>query len=120
MELQSKGLTKVTTDGDLMLVPSGGVGFGFAGGASTPYSPTYGGPPPTLNAGMWTGSTGPSSAGVSVQEGTLVLSFIDRGSNKMVWSGSVTQKLDIEQKDKSLELAKKAVTKLFKQFPGKK
>src|SRR5437899_12005163 len=86
-------------------MPSGGVNFGIAGEASTPYSPTYGGPPPMLNATMWTGPGGSSSAGTYVPEGTLVLTFVERDSNKVVWSGSVKQKLDIQKKTKSLELA---------------
>jgi hypothetical protein len=120
IQLEGKGLTKVPKDGDLTLTPSGGVDYGFAGVASTPILPTYGGPPPSINGGMWTGASGPSGAGVYVPEGTLVLTFVDRTSNKVVWSGSVKQKLDIEQKDKSLELADKAVIKLLKKFPGKK
>lgn len=119
-ELGSKGFTRIPKDGDFTIVPSGGLDFGFAGQAGTPYSPTYGGPPPTLNASMWTGSSGPSSAAVYVTEGTLELSFIDRASNKVVWSGSVKQKLDLEQKNKSLELADKAVIKLLKRFPPRK
>ena len=120
VELQSKGLSKVPSGGDLTIMPSGGVNFGIAGEASTPYSPTYGGPPPALNATMWTGASGTSGAGTYVPEGTLVLTFVDRGSNKVVWSGSVKQKLDMEKKTKSLELADKAVIKLLKEFPGKK
>jgi len=119
-ELQSKHLTHVSSDGDLTIMPSGGVHFGIAGEASTPYSPTYGGPPPVLNASMWSGSGGYSSAGAYVPEATLVLTFVERGSNKVVWSGSVKQKLDMEQKNKSLELADKAVIKLLKDFPAKK
>ena len=120
VELHSKGLTKVPADGDLTLMPSGGVDFGIAGQASTPFSPTYGGPPPVLNATMWTGANGGSTAGVYVSEGTLMLTFVDRASNKVVWSGSVKQKLDHEKKIKSLELADKAVIKLLKQFPNKR
>lgn len=120
VELASKGLTRIPKDGDLTLVPAGGLDFGFAGQAGTPYSPTYGGPPPTQNATMWTGSTGPSTAAVYVTEGTLVLTFVDRASNQVVWSGSVKQKLDLEQKNKSLELADKAVIKLLRRFPGTK
>src|SRR5215467_4195314 len=63
LQLESKGLTKVTKDGDLTLTPSGGVDYGFAGVASTPIAPTYNGPPASLNGGMWTGATGPSSGG---------------------------------------------------------
>lgn len=120
VELQSKGLTKVPAGGDLTLMPSGGVGFGIAGEASTPFNPTYSGPPPSLNATMWTGASGPSNAGVYVAEGTLVLTFVDRITNKVVWSGSVKQNLDMQQKTKSLELADKAVIKLLKRYPGKK
>lgn len=120
VELRDKGFTKVDHDGDLVLTPSGGVDYGFSREAGTPYSPTYGGPPPTLNATMWTGTTGVSSAGVWNLEGTLVLTFVDRANNKIVWSGSVKQKLDLEKKNKSLEQADKAVIKLLQNFPAKK
>jgi Domain of unknown function (DUF4136) len=120
VELRSKNLSHVPSGGDLTIMPSGGVNFGIAGEASTPYSPTYGGPPPMLNATMWTGPGGTSSAGTYVPEGTLVLTFVERDSNKVVWSGSVKQKLDIQKKTKSLELADKAVIKLLKEFPAKK
>lgn len=120
VELGSKGLTRIPKGGDLLLVPSGGLDFGFAGQAGTPYSPTYSAAPPTMNAGMWVGSTGPSTAAVYVTEGTLELTFVDRALNKVVWSGSVKQKLDMEQKTKSLELTDKAVIKLLKRFPRTK
>jgi len=119
-DLGAKGLTRVPENGDLTLLPSGGLDFGIAGQAGTPYIPSYSGAPPALNATMWTGASGPSSAGVFVTEGTLILTFVDRASNKVVWSGSVKEKLDMEEKNKSLELADKAVIKLLKQFPGKK
>lgn len=118
-QLQSKGLKRTENDADLILTPAGGVDFGFVGAASTPIAPTFGGPPAGYNATMWSGA-GPLSAGTSVTEGTLVLTFVDRINNKTVWSGSVNQKLDVDNKPKSLELADKAVIKLLKQFPGKK
>jgi hypothetical protein len=37
----------------------------------------------------------------------------------VVWTGSVSQKLDIEKNDNSLELVGKAVVKLLKQFPSR-
>lgn len=119
VELQAKGLRRVSKEGDLTLTPAGGVNFGFAGVAGTPILPTYSSPPPSINAGMWTGATGPSTAGTYVPEGTLVLTFVDRANNKVVWSGTVKQKLDIQQKNKSLELIDKAVIKLLKGFPKK-
>ncbi len=120
LELRSKGLTRVEHDADLVLTPSGRVDYGFSGEAATPYSPTYGGPPPTLNATMWAGMSGPSSAGIWVPEGTLILTFVDRANNRIVWAGSVKQKLDLEKKNKSLELADKAVTKLLRKYPARK
>jgi len=116
-QLQSKGLKRTENDADLILTPAGGMDFGFAGAASTPMGPTYGGP--AYNATMWSGA-GPSSAATLVTEGTLVLTFVDRINNKTVWSGSVKQKLDVYNEPKSSELADKAVIKLLKQFPSKK
>jgi hypothetical protein len=55
-----------------------------------------------------------------VPEGALMFTFIDRKTNKIVWTGTVTQKLDIENKKKSMELAEKAVTKLLMKFPPEK
>ena len=49
-----------------------------------------------------------------------MLTLVDRVSNKVVWTGTVTEKLDIENKQKSLERIDKAVVKLLKQFPPKK
>ena len=118
IELQQKGLAKVLTDGDLILTPSGGVDLGFAREAGSPFVPSYGGPPPTLNATMWTGSNGASNVGTYVPEGTLVLTFVDRLDKKVVWSGSVKQKLEMQDKNKSLALADKAVIKLLKSFPS--
>jgi hypothetical protein len=120
-ELTSKGFTKTQSDGDLILLPEGGTEFGLNQAAGTPISPTFSGPPPALNATMWTGAAGYSgSVGTYVPEGALRLDFIDRTANKVVWSGTVKVKLDVERKSKSLELVDKAVVKLLKEFPPKK
>jgi len=119
-ELKSKGLSRVENDGDLVLVGNGGMEYGLNQAASTPILPTYAGPPPTVDVTMWTGATGPSALmAPTVPEGTLALEFVDRATNKMVWSGTVSQKLDIENKKKSLDLIEKGIVKLFKQFPPK-
>lgn len=55
-----------------------------------------------------------------VSEGTLILTFVDRTNNRIVWTGSVKQKLDLEKKNKSLELADKAVIELMQKFPPTK
>jgi len=46
-----------------------------------------------------------------------MLNLIDRNANKVVWTGTVKQKLDMENKKKSLKLIDKAIVKLLKDFP---
>jgi len=117
-ELKSKGLARVDSNADLVVVPEGGTDLGLNQAAGTPISPTFSGPPPTLNATMWTGSTsGANLMAPFVQEGTLGLTFVDRNANQVVWTGSVREKLDIDNKQKSLERVDKAIVKLLRQFP---
>jgi hypothetical protein len=67
---------------------------------------------------MWQGEFGaPVLNAPLVAQGSLTLQFIDGG--KMVWKGTVMQKLDPEQKDQALVLAQKAIDKLLKGFPPK-
>jgi Domain of unknown function (DUF4136) len=119
-ELNAKDFKRVETNGDLTLIAAGGIEYGSNLGAGTPILPVYGGPPPDINATMWTGGN-PSAvaAGPLVAQGTLVLEFVDRGVNKVIWSGNVRQNLDPEQKNKSLDLVGKAIFKLLKGFPPK-
>lgn len=120
-ELKSKGLSRVEHDGDLVLIPAGGVEFGLNMAVGTPILPTYGGSPPAINSNMWIGSAGPSNLMAPyVPEGTLMLTFVDRASNTVIWTGTVTQKLDNTNKRKSLEQVDKAIAKLLKQFPPNK
>lgn len=118
-ELHSKGFSRIDQNGDLILIPAGGIGFATVFSGGTPSSSTFSGPPPSINATAWTGAEGQSQLMPAVAEGTLALEFVDRIANIVVWSGTVTEKLDIEKKSKSLELASRAVAKLLKQFPPK-
>jgi Domain of unknown function (DUF4136) len=118
-ELAAKGFSRLEKNGDLTLIPAGGIGFATVFSGGTPISPTFTGPRPALNATMWTGAEGQGELMPAVPDGTLALEFVDRTANLVVWSGTVTQKLDIEKKTKSLELASKAVSKLLKEFPPK-
>jgi hypothetical protein len=119
-QLKSKGLVRTESNGDLILVGSGGIELGINQAAGTPMLPTYGGPPPTVDATMWTGASGPSSPMAPyVPEGSLGLQFVDRTTNKLVWGGTVSQKLDVENKKKSLDLIDKSIVKLLKDFPPK-
>ena len=119
--LNAKGLAQMQNNGDLILVPEGGVGLGFNVVAGTPILSTLGGQPAALDATMWTGTSGSGNLMAPyVAEGTLILTFVDRAANKVVWTGTVSQKLDLERKNKSLELVEKSITKLLKQFPPTK
>lgn len=118
-ELKAKGLEKAESNGDLTLIAAGGIDFGSNLAAGTPILPIYGGPPPDMSATMWTGANTSSAVGPLVAQGTLILEFVDRNENKVIWSGRVMQKLDPEKKTKSLELAEKAIVKLLKGFPPK-
>jgi hypothetical protein len=119
-ELKSKGLERTEKNGDLTLVGAGGIDFGSSMATWAPILPIYGGSPPSTNATMWTGANGSAAAaGPLVAQGTIVSQFVDRGENKVIWNGTVAQKLDPEQKKKSLELVDKAIVKLLKEFPPK-
>jgi hypothetical protein len=115
-ELKSKGLTIMEHDGDLLLIPEGGMEFGLNVAASTPIVSSY-----SFDPSMWTGgAAGPSNLMAPyVPKGTLVLTFVDRSANKVIWNGSVSENLDVENKKKSWERIQKAIAKLLKEFPPK-
>jgi hypothetical protein len=119
--LKSKGLASVAGNGDLLLIPAGGMEFGLNIAAGTPIIPNRGGPQLAMDASMWVGVGGPSNLMTPyVPEGRLVLYFVERSTNKVIWTGTVTEKLDIENKNKSLERIGNGIAKLLKQFPPNK
>ena len=117
-ELKNRGLQRTDKDGDLILIPAGGMEFGINTAAATPVLSTYGGTPASFNATMWTGAGGTANlTSPYVPQGTLQLQFVDRSTNKIVWNGTVSEKLDVENKKKSLDRIDKAIAKLITQFP---
>lgn len=117
-QLSAKGLQRVDRDGDLILQLSGGVDYGIAVASGAPLTSSHSGAPPAINSTMWTGANGGQGELMPpVPEGNLQLEFIDRTRNEIIWSGTVSQALDQEDKGKSLELASDAVIKLLKRFP---
>jgi hypothetical protein len=117
-ELSAKGLHRIDKGGDLTLEVAGGVDYGIGVASGPPLTSSYSGPAPAINSTMWTGANGGQGELMpAVPEAGLQLQFVDRTANEIVWSGTVTQALDQEDKGKSLELASKAVTKLLKRFP---
>ncbi len=120
-ELDAKGLRQQPEGGDLVVVPAGGLEFGINAAAGTPFIPILSGPLPSVNSTMWSGTGGiPNAAAPYIPQGTLLLSFVDRGSNKVVWSGTVQDKFDIEKKDKAIRQIDRGITKLLRQFPPPK
>jgi hypothetical protein len=87
--------------------------FGLNQAASVPILPTY---DPTT----WIGATMPTNLMAPyVPEGSLMLTLVDRVSNKVVWTGTVTEKLDNENKQKSLSESTRRLLSCS-QFPPKK
>jgi hypothetical protein len=119
-ELKKKGLQSVDKNGDLILMPAGGIEFGINTAVGTPVLPTYAGAPVSVNTTMWTGAVGTENlTSPYVPQGTLQLQFVDRSNNKIIWSGRVSEKLDIERKQESLDRIYKAIAKLIKRYPPK-
>ncbi len=121
-ELKAKHFEATDSGGDLILIYTGGMEFGINVAGGTPILPTYSGPPLSVNATMWTGAAGPDNLRTApyVPEGNLMLTFVDPHTHTIVWSGTVSQNLDIEQKNDSLKRVEKAVSKLLKKFPPAK
>jgi len=121
-DLKAKRFEALDSGGDLILVCIGGMDFGTNVAAGTPILPTYSGAPISTNATMWIGAAGPDNLRTApyVPEGNLMLTFVDPNLHKIIWSGTVSQKLDIEQKNDSLKRVEKAISKLLKKFPPAK
>jgi hypothetical protein len=108
-ELKAKGLQRTEKDGDLTLIAAGGIGFGYN------MPPALG-----MNIAYWSGEEDPQILTAPlVGEGTLVLEFVDRGQNKMIWRGTAKENLDPEVA-KSLPHIEKAITKLLRGYPPKR
>jgi Domain of unknown function (DUF4136) len=119
-ELEAKGLARMEKDGDLTVITSGGIGYGLSGAGVTADS-CQNCQKPLADPMEWTGKTAPPGiSGAPLPEGTLELELVDRASNKVVWSGMVTQKFNPEKQKQALERAGNAIKKLLMEFPPKK
>jgi len=118
-QLTQKGLKEVPEKGDLLLQYTTGIESQTSVSATTPILPSYSGVPPTLDSTMWTGNLGAPGGGMSsyVTEGELALEFVDAAQNKVVWRGVLKERIDAEQKSKTLDRIEKGVAKLLKDFP---
>jgi Domain of unknown function (DUF4136) len=120
-ELESKGLKRIDKGGDLLLIPAGGFSQEFGVIYGLPIVST-GSPTIMVNAGAWSGPLLTTATGISptVHEGSLVIALQDQKRSRVIWEGSVTEKLDPEHKQESLSRVQKAIAKLFKDFPPRK
>jgi hypothetical protein len=117
-ELAGKGLSRAEKDGDLILMLIGGTDYGL--GSFEMNADCGNCKAPLLDPADWPGSTAPPGVGGKpVPKGTVELNFVDRATNKAVWTGWVEQKLDAEKRSKSFDKADKAIQKLLKDFPPK-
>jgi hypothetical protein len=67
---------------------------------------------------MWTGAGGTAApTSTYVPKGTLQLQFIDPSTHKIVWNGTLSEKLDSEKKKETMDRISKGITKLMEQFP---
>ena len=118
-QLAAKGITHAERDGDLVLMLIGGTDFGLEGVETT--SDCANCKAPMLDPMDWPGSTAPPGVGGKpMPEGILELNFVDRATNKAVWTGWVEQKIDPDKKSKVFDKADKAIQKLLNDFPPKK
>ena len=121
-ELKARGLQKVTMDDHPGLVIQV---YGSIDQESTLYSndPLYmatGGIPPfdpSFSGPMLTGMYGNTT--VTIHKGQLVVDLIDAANKKLVWRGMAQQNLAAHNKNKLLDQVNNAITKMFKQYPGK-
>lgn len=120
-ELESKGLVSVDKDGDLTVIAKGGFNYGAGSDAALTSDSCANCKAPLRDPMEWTGQAAPPGISSSpLPKGVLALNLVDRANDKLVWAGTVSQKLDPEKKQKSLEKAHDAVKKLLTEFPPKK
>ena len=119
-ELEAKGLVSVEKDGELTVIANGGFNYGANSDAGFTSDSCANCKAPLRDPMEWTGKTAPpGSSGAGLPKGVLVLDLVDRATNKLVWAGTVREKLDPEKKQKSLEKAHAALKKLLSEFPPK-
>jgi hypothetical protein len=121
-DLEAKGLVSVPKDGDLTLIAAGDLGYGLSSTEGLLSDSCKNCQAPLRDPIPWSGPPPPpaGTSGKPVPKGTLELSFVERESNKLVWSGTVVQKLDENKRNESLQKIAAAISKLLTEFPPKK
>jgi hypothetical protein len=117
-QLQAKGLTKATSNADLLVNAYGALD----GALNVSYDvDVYA--MPGLDGPWWDegdpAAIGGGSGAVFIDKGKLVIDLVERASKKLRWRGIAQTNLDPEQQEKSLEIIEKAIEKMFRDYPGK-
>ncbi len=117
--LESKGLASIENGGDLTVIAAGSLDYGLS--STNPLADTCANcQAPQVDVLRWAGfKPPPGSSGQPQPKGVLELDIVDRESNKVVWSGTVMQKLDAQKRDESLQKVGAAIEKLLMEFPPK-
>ena len=121
-ELKQRGLQKVEINNNPGLIIQV---YGSIDQESTLYSndPLYnatGGIPPfdpSFSGSLWSGYYGNTT--VTIHKGQLVVDLIDAANKKLAWRGMFQQNLAAHDPDKLVSQVNTAISKMFKQSPGK-
>jgi Domain of unknown function (DUF4136) len=118
--IESKGLVSVEKDGDLTVIPAGSLDYGLDSDVNPLADTCANCQAPQVDVLLWAGfEPPPGSAGKPQPNGILRLDFVDQASNKVVWVGTVEQKLNPQKPDQSLQKVGAAIAKLLAEFPPK-
>jgi hypothetical protein len=119
-EIESKGLANKESDSDLIAVVTGSMDYGMSSAAGMTSDSCKVCKTPMYDARDWQGYLEmPGPSGKPALKGSLEVTFVERTSNKAVWTGLVVQKLNEEKKEESLQKIGEAIKRLFADFPPK-
>jgi len=116
-ELTQKGLTKVTSNPDLIIQVYGSIDQESSFTSNDPlYNATGGIPPfdPSFSGPLLTGTWGNTT--ITIHKGELVVDLIDANAKKLVWRGMSQQNLSTKP-EKLESQVQDAIVKMFKQYP---
>jgi len=115
-QLQAKGLTRVETNGDLIVTAYGAVDSDM----NVTWRPDiyvmpglYG--PVWWSQGVWIPG---SSSAVHIKKGTLVVDIAEPHSKQLQWRGIANANFNPKNQKQSLDLVNKSIEKMFREYPA--
>jgi hypothetical protein len=118
--IETKGLVSVEKGGDLTVIAAGSLDYGLDSEINPVADTCANCQAPQVDVLLWAGfEPPPGSAGKPQPKGILRLDMVDQANNKVVWVGTVAQKLNPQKPDQSLVKVGAAIEKLLSQFPPK-